>query len=88
MKQERRSKQVRKKLSERERRRLATRRERHGDDFDSRNARHAASFSKTKFNSNTGQAAARLRWQRVREERAHQAQVDQSELNKSSKGDE
>jgi len=65
---------VRRKLSERERRRIATRRENNGEDFDSRNARHAASFSKTKFNSNTGSAAAKLRWQRYREEKARKAQ--------------
>ena len=63
---------MRRKLSERERRRIATRRERHGDDFDSRNARHAASFSQTKFNSSTGQAAARKRWQDYREKRAEE----------------
>lgn len=65
---------MRKKLPERERRRIATRRERHGDDFDSRNARHAASFSQTKFNSKTGSQAAKLRWQKFREERAKKAQ--------------
>jgi hypothetical protein len=59
-----------KRLSERERRRIATRRERNGEDFDSRNARHAASFSQTKFNSKTGQAAAKLRWQRYRDIKA------------------
>ncbi len=65
---------MRKKLPERERRRLATRREKNGEDFDSRNARHAASFSKTKFNSMSGSAAAKLRWQRYREEKARNAQ--------------
>lgn len=65
---------MRKKLPERERRRIATRRERNGEDFDSRNARHAASFSPTKFNSSTGQQAAKLRWQRYREEKARKAQ--------------
>lgn len=65
---------MRKKLPERERRRIATRRERHGEDFDSRNARHAASFSQTKFNSKSGSAAAKLRWQRWREKKAQQAQ--------------
>lgn len=79
---------MRRKLSERERKRIATRRERYGEDFESRNARHASKFSKTKFNSNTGQAAARLRWQRVREDKARQAQVDQSELNQPNKGDQ
>lgn len=65
---------MRRKLTERERRRIATRRERHGDDFDSRNARHAASFSQTKFNSKTGSQAAKLRWQKFREEKAKKAQ--------------
>lgn len=65
---------MRKKLPERERRRIATRREKNGEDFDSRNARHAASFSKTKFNSASGSAAAKLRWQRYRAEKASKAQ--------------
>lgn len=65
---------MRRKLPERERRRIATRRERHGDDFDSRNARHAASFSQTKFNSKSGSEAAKLRWQRHREKKAQEAQ--------------
>lgn len=65
---------MRKKLPERERRRIATRRERHGENFDSENARHAASFSQTKFNSKSGSAAAKLRWQRWREEKAQKAQ--------------
>ena len=65
---------MRRKLLERERRRIATRRERHGEDFDSRNARHAASFSQTKFNSSTGRNAAKLRWERWRQEKARKAQ--------------
>lgn len=67
------------KLPERERRRIATRRERHGADFDSRNASHAGKFSKTKFNSNTGSAAAKLRWQREREKKAKLAQQQREE---------
>lgn len=70
---------MRRKLPERERRRIATRRERHGEDFDSRNARHAASFSQTKFNSKTGSAAAKLRWQRYREEKAKQSQQNDND---------
>lgn len=65
---------MRKKLSERERRRIATRRENNGEDFDSRNARHAASFSKTKFTSKSGSDAAKLRWQRYRAEKASKSQ--------------
>ncbi len=53
-------------LDEREQRRIATRRERYGADFDSRNARHAASFAKTKFNSRTGSEAAKKRWAKHR----------------------
>lgn len=45
-------------LSDRERRRIITRRENNGADFDSRNGRHAAQFNKTKFNSATGRKAA------------------------------
>jgi hypothetical protein len=65
---------VRSKLPDRERRRIATRRKRHGDDFDSRNARHAASFSQTKFNSKSGSEAAKLRWKKYREDKANKAQ--------------
>lgn len=59
-----------KRLSEREARRIATRRARHGDDFDSRNARHAASFVPTKFDSATGSAAAKKRWEDYRRKKA------------------
>lgn len=62
----------RKRISERERRRIATRRERHGEDFDSRNARHAAQFVKTKFNSETGRAAAKKRWADYRRAKAEE----------------
>lgn len=59
-----------KKISEREERRLATRRERHGPDFDRKNAYHASMFVKTKFNSVTGSAAAKKRWKDYREKKA------------------
>lgn len=59
-----------KRLSERERRRIATRRARHGEDFDSRNARHAAQFVPTKFNSQTGRDAAKKRWDEYRRKKA------------------
>ena len=59
-----------KRLSEREQRRIATRRRNHGDDFDSRNARHAAQFVPTKFNSATGSAAAKKRWEDYRRKKA------------------
>jgi hypothetical protein len=58
-----------KNLSDREKRRLATRRERNGDDFDSRNARHAGRHTHTKFNSATGRDAAKLRWTKYREDK-------------------
>jgi len=72
-----------KRLPDRERRRIATRRARHGADFDSRNARHAAQFNKTKFNSHTGTNAAKLRWQRYREEKARKAQQETQQTNQS-----
>lgn len=59
-----------KRLSEREARRIATRKRNHGDDFDSRNARHAAQFVPTKFNSATGSAAAKKRWEDYRRKKA------------------
>ena len=62
----------RKRLSEREQRRIATRRARHGEDFDSRNARHAAQFVPTKFNSATGSAAAKKRWEDYRRKKAQE----------------
>lgn len=55
-----------KKLSDRERRRLHTRRRNHGPDFDRINARIAGLQSPTKFNSATGSDAAKLRWKRYR----------------------
>lgn len=61
-----------KRLSDRERRRLQTRRMNHGPDFDSRNARHAALQSQTKFTSGqggTGSEAAKIRWKRYRAEK-------------------
>lgn len=61
-------------LNAREQKRINTRLRNNGDDFDSRNARHAASFSKTKFNSKTGSAAAKKKWQMYREEKARKAQ--------------
>lgn len=48
----------RKVLTDRERKRIATRRQRQGDDFEVRNARYAAQFNKTKFTSATGRKAA------------------------------
>ena len=59
-----------KRLSDRERRRLQTRRARHGPDFDRLNARRAGLNSPTKFNSATGSAAAKLKWKRYRIEKA------------------
>lgn len=63
-----------KKLSERERRRLATRRERNGEDFESRNARHAGRHTPTKFNSATGREAAKLRWSQYRKDKLKKLQ--------------
>lgn len=59
-----------KRLSDRERRRLQTRKDRYGPDFDRLNARAAGKMSPTKFNSATGSAAAKLKWKRYRIEKA------------------
>lgn len=59
-------------ISERERRRLQTRRERYGEGYESRAASHAARFSATKFNSQTGSAAAKKRWADHREKKAQE----------------
>lgn len=70
-------------LSDRERRRIATRRANNGEDFDSRNGRHAAQFNKTKFNSTTGSNAAKLRWQRYRDEKRRKALEEAQQTNKT-----
>lgn len=59
-----------KRLSDRERKRIATRRSNHGPDFDRINARRAGLNSPTKFNSQTGREAAKLKWKRYRIEKA------------------
>jgi hypothetical protein len=59
-----------KRISDRERRRLQTRRARHGADFDKINARRAGMNSPTKFNSQTGRDAAKLKWKKYRAEKA------------------
>jgi hypothetical protein len=58
--------------SSRERQRIATIKERHGDDFFEDNGRRAATFTKTKFNSLTGARAANIRWARERARKANQ----------------
>lgn len=66
-----------KRLSDRERRRLQTRRERNGPDFDSENARHAGRHTPTKFNSATGRDAAKLRWKKYREDQLRKLQGEE-----------
>lgn len=61
---------MRKRLPERELKRIRTRRLKHGADFDRINARHAGLQSPTQFNSQTGSEAAKLKWKRYREEKA------------------
>ncbi len=69
----------RKRLTDRERRRLQTRRARHGPDFDRLNAHHAAGFVQTKFNSVTGKEAADKRWKQHRLEQAQQRNLGEAE---------
>jgi len=61
--------QRKRRLSDRERRRVATIKQRHGADFFHRNAKKAGKMTPTKFNSATGSAAANARWAKVRESR-------------------
>lgn len=61
--------QKKRRLSERERRRIATIKERHGADWFHRNAKKAGKSTPTKFNSETGSATANARWAKVRENR-------------------
>ena len=62
------SKSVKKRrISERERRRISTNKERHGADWFHRNAKKAGKLTPTKFNSETASAAAKKRWSAHRE---------------------
>lgn len=57
---------TRKRHSEREARRIATIKERHGENFFADNAAKAGKQSGTKFNSASGKAAADARWAAAR----------------------
>lgn len=61
--------QRKRRLSDRERRRIETIKQRHGADWFYRNAKKAGKSTPTKFNSETGSAAAKARWAKAREER-------------------
>lgn len=61
--------QRRRRLSDRERRRIETIKQRHGADWFHRNAKKAGKSTPTKFDSATGSAAANARWAKVREGR-------------------
>lgn len=61
--------QKKRRLSDRERRRIETIKQRHGADFFHRNAKKAGKMTPTKFDSATGSAAAKARWARVSESR-------------------
>lgn len=61
--------QRRRRLEDRERRRIETIKLRHGADFFHRNAKKAGKATPTKFNSATGSAAAKARWDKFREAR-------------------
>lgn len=67
-----------KRLSEREQRRLATRRRNYGSDFDRLNARVAGLKSPTKFNSESGREAAKLKWKKYRIEKAKKIRESQN----------
>lgn len=56
-------------LSSRERRRIETIKKRHGADFFHLNAKKAGKMTPTKFDSTTGSAAAKARWDRYKEEK-------------------
>lgn len=58
-----------KRLSERELRRIETTKKRHGDDFWHRNAVKAGKKTPTKFDSERGREAARKRWAAHREKK-------------------
>lgn len=71
---------INKRLPERERKRIRTRRLRHGADFDRLNARRAGMNSPTKFNSHTGSEAAKLKWKRYREEKARKLKEGENDV--------
>jgi len=56
-------------LSSRERRRIETIKSRYGADFFHRNAKKAGSLTPTKYDSESGRAAANKRWEKHRAER-------------------
>lgn len=61
--------QRKRRLSDRERRRIATIKQRHGADFFHRNSKKAGKLSPTKFNSDTASEAANKRWEAYRREK-------------------
>lgn len=61
--------QKRRRNSDREARRIATTKAKHGADFFHRNAKIAGKQTPTKFNSETASAAANARWEKARRER-------------------
>jgi hypothetical protein len=61
--------QAKRRVSEREQRRIATVKQKHGADFYHRNSKKAGKLSPTKFNSDSGSAAAKARWDKHRENR-------------------
>lgn len=61
--------QKRRRLSDREARRIATTRKNHGQDFYHRNSKKAGKLSPTKFNSESASDAAKKRWEKHRREK-------------------
>lgn len=61
--------QRKRRLNDRERRRIETVKKKHGADFYHRNSKKAGKSSPTKFNSESGSAAANKRWEDYRREK-------------------
>lgn len=59
----------RRRVDDREARRIATTKRKHGADFFHRNSKKAGKLSPTKFNSDTASAAANKRWETYRREK-------------------
>jgi len=61
--------QKKRRLSDRERRRIETIKNRYGADFFHLNAKKAGKLTPTKFDSTTASAAAKIRWDKYKAEK-------------------
>lgn len=66
---------------EREQRRLATIRRKHGEDFTKKNASKAGKLSTTKFDSDRGSKAANIRWAKERAKKAQKGNTTNGSSN-------